>query len=344
MLRYVGYLRPDNESLFVAKIVEILIVLIVSETYGGGTDLHYEVDILSVMLGKKRVTDAPSVLVAGYAAQRILLAVQDKSELGINAIGAATEAGAYVVYYSSVLDKLELGGVEIGILPATPEDNVLDIERDPCIGALAGRDHASHLTFYGIADGLSRLHIRNVCLDLYVSVLSVNLGGDLKTGGTEIVKVEVRLVNAYYVHVTVKSAVEGEVCNLGIYPVVRRVIHRDNDERLAAEALGDIDSEGRIAAVVVSEVLAAYVYVSGGVCASYLEIILLCLGKVHFIELFCIEAGAAIVVISAVLTVNGIPRMGEIDKIPVRGDLGGDSVVLSFRERPFSVEINDISH
>ena len=93
MLRDIGNLRPDNETALVAEIVEILVVLIVSKTDGGCTYLADEVDIFLMMLGKKRVSDAPSVLMARYTAEGILFSVKDESVLGIDLEGTATEAG-----------------------------------------------------------------------------------------------------------------------------------------------------------------------------------------------------------------------------------------------------------
>ena len=71
MLGDVGDLRPDDQTLFVTQIVEILIVLVVSQTDGGCTDLHDEVDVLLMMLGEQGVTHAPSVLMAGHTAQGV---------------------------------------------------------------------------------------------------------------------------------------------------------------------------------------------------------------------------------------------------------------------------------
>jgi hypothetical protein len=85
VLRDIGDLRPDNETALVTEIIEILIVLIVSKTNGGCADLANEVDIFLVMLGKESVTHAPSVLVTGYAAERIFLTVKDKALLRVNA-------------------------------------------------------------------------------------------------------------------------------------------------------------------------------------------------------------------------------------------------------------------
>ena len=97
MLGDIGDLCPNNKTALVAQIIEILIVLIMSQTNGSSADLANEIDILLVMLGKQRVTYAPAVLMTGNTAERIAFAVEDKALVGIYLKGAASEAGAYIV-------------------------------------------------------------------------------------------------------------------------------------------------------------------------------------------------------------------------------------------------------
>ena len=48
------------------------------------------------------------------------------------------------------------------------------------------------------------------------------------------------------------------------------------------------------------------------------------------------------IVVAAVLAVNGVPGMGQIHKIPLIVDLGGDSSG-SLGEGPLAVQVNDLS-
>ena len=68
MARDVGDLCPNNKTALIAKIVEELIMLIVSKTDGSSTYLADEIDILCVMLGKQGISNAPSVLMTGNTA------------------------------------------------------------------------------------------------------------------------------------------------------------------------------------------------------------------------------------------------------------------------------------
>ena len=68
-------LCPYDHSPLVTEIVEILVMLVVSQTDGGRSEFADQIHILFVMLRKQGVSDSPSVLMAGYAAQWIFLAI-----------------------------------------------------------------------------------------------------------------------------------------------------------------------------------------------------------------------------------------------------------------------------
>ena len=92
MLGNVGDFSPDYKTVFVAEVIEILVMLIVRKTDGGCTYLHDEADVLSMMLGKKCVAEADSVLMTGNTSQGVFLAVEDKASFGVNLEGTAAEA------------------------------------------------------------------------------------------------------------------------------------------------------------------------------------------------------------------------------------------------------------
>ena len=65
-----GDLRPDNEAQLVAGVIEILGVLIVSQTDGVGSQLLDELCILVMILPGKSIALIKTVLVTAYAAKR----------------------------------------------------------------------------------------------------------------------------------------------------------------------------------------------------------------------------------------------------------------------------------
>ena len=103
-------------------------MLIVSETYGGRSHLVYELYILLMVFGKQRVAETPAVLMTGYAAERILSAVEDKASFRVNFKGAAAEPCAYIVEHFAVLRKLHLSGVEIRVFSAVPQMDIINID------------------------------------------------------------------------------------------------------------------------------------------------------------------------------------------------------------------------
>ena len=71
MLGDVGYLRPDDHAVSVTQVVEVLIVLVVGQTDGVGTDLPDQRHVLIVVRPGQGVADALAVLVAGNTVEGI---------------------------------------------------------------------------------------------------------------------------------------------------------------------------------------------------------------------------------------------------------------------------------
>ncbi len=68
-------LRPDNDAVFIAKVVEFLRVLIMRKPQRVGADVFYDFHVFLHHGGRQRVSGALPVLMAGYAAKRIGSAV-----------------------------------------------------------------------------------------------------------------------------------------------------------------------------------------------------------------------------------------------------------------------------
>lgn len=81
--RYDGDLRPNEKALFVAKVIEFFVVLIVGKPYRVCTDLLDYLYILGVLLERESVAEILSVLVAGYAFELHMLAVEKKALVAV---------------------------------------------------------------------------------------------------------------------------------------------------------------------------------------------------------------------------------------------------------------------
>ena len=158
-------------------------------------------------------------------------------------------------------------------------------------------------------------------------------------------KVKVALRHADEVYVAVEAAVEGEVGHLRVDAVVGGVVNADTDQGIAgaADRVGHVRAPGGVAAVVMGDVLAGDVQVRGGVRALNLDEQLVALGQILIGEGLHVPAQAAVKIARAVLTVDGVPGMGNIDKVSRLGH-GGGQIILAHHERPLAVEADDISH
>ena len=343
MLGDVGNLRPDDKSALIAQVIEILVVLIMGKANGGCAHLADKVDVLLVMLREKGVTKTPAVLMARYAAQRIFLAVEDKAVFGIDLEGAATEAGRDIINYLAVFDKLDACGVEVGIFLSVPEVDRGDAQGDLCIvGGGFGNDVALFI-LDDIVQVLTDGSVGDIAIDLNLGICALDLGGDLQAGAAVVVEVKVGTAYADEVYIAVKSAVEGKVGHLRIDRLVGRVVDLDDQKVYHIKRLGQFNAPGRIAAVVLSEQLAVEVDLGRGVGTLYLKIVPVGSRQVGLVEAFGIVGGAAIVIVVAVLSVDSVPGMRQVDKVPLARYLGRQSIG-ELCERPFLIKIKNCSH
>ena len=294
-------------------------MLIVSKTNGGSTDLHDEIDIFLVMLGEKSVAYAESVLVTGYTSKWVFLTVEYEAVVRIDLEASHTETRGNRVNSLAASDNRSHSRVKIRIASAVPEMYVLD---GKISYAVSGREFCYSVALavkHGVTDLVTVLLICYVYLYLYVAR---NRGGYLDAGAAVVVEIKVGVCNCYEIYVTVKTAVEGEVCHLRIYLLVRGVVHYDSYLALISEALGEVNSPGGVSAVVMSLVLTVNVYVCGRVRTADLEIVLIGCGELTLYELLGVKTRAAEVVVAAVLSVGSVPGVGEIyayNAVVVRG-------------------------
>jgi hypothetical protein len=340
VLGNIGDLRPDNETALVTEIIEILVVLIVSKTNGGCANLANEVDIFLVMLGKKRVTYTPSVLVTGYAAEGIFLAVENEAAIGIDFERTAAEAVANVVKNLTVFYDFNLAAVEVGVASAVPEMHVLKLEIHNAVGALLADKLRAIRIVYSVLDRRALCGMPVLDLDIGIGAVYGRSYGNSRT--SEIFKIEVVLVYADKVYVTVKTAVEGKVRHLGINLFVRRVVNGYKEDVLIRKRVGKLYPEGGITAVVVSKLLAVKIYIGRGVCALDLKIIFVRHGKSRLGERSRVISHTAEVVVAAVLTVDRVPGVRKRDMLAL-GQLS-EVFNLFLGEYPLAVYVYNVSH
>ena len=219
-----------------------------------------------------------------------------------------------------------------------PKVHILDVKADLGLLALNGSNHVFLFIVNGINDGLTLLRVGKEHLDLDLGVLLFDGGRDLDAGAAVIIKIKMRAADANEIHVTVKTAVESEIGHLGIDGVVCRVIHDHTDHRLVGKLFGDVDTPGGIAAIVMRNVCSVQINVGGGVGAAKLKIILLCGGQLGFFQGFGIQAGAAKIIVAAILTVKRVPGVRQVDDLPIAAD-GGGRLGHALDKCPFFIEI-----
>ena len=221
-----------------------------------------------------------------------------------------------------------------------PKVNVLDLEGHLSVGSNDLLKLVLFLVVDGVRDLLTVLDILYEYLDLDLGILAHDLGGDLDAGRAVVIKIKVAVVYADKIYVSVKTAVEGEVCHLRINGLIGRVVHKNSKLGRVGELVGKLYSPGGVAAVVVCELLAADVNVSRGVRAADLKIVVICFGELGLYERLYVEARAAEVVVSAVKAVFCVPGVRKIYlNALTRADIGG---VLD--KEPAVVDVKNVSH
>ena len=116
MLGDVGYLRPHQNAVFVAQVIEFLGMLIVGQTDGVGADFPDECHILPMLLDAQCIAQSLPVLVTADTPQGIYPAIEEEALVRIKLDGAAAELGGNLI----AAVQHGLGGVEIGIRNAVP--------------------------------------------------------------------------------------------------------------------------------------------------------------------------------------------------------------------------------
>jgi hypothetical protein len=81
--------------------------------------------------------------------------------------------------------------------------------------------------------------------------------------------------------------------------------------------------------VVVRRFISVYKYVGRGICSVYFKIVAVCNGQICLLDCLSVMTGAAVVVITAILTVYGIPGVRQAHAFKIACYLCGQCGIFS---------------
>ena len=187
-----------------------------------------------------------------------------------------------------------------------------------CEGDTFGPHHSGlyrHFTAAGVQIGYNRSY-----LDGYSSVF----GKGKVCGGHNMQR-----------YIAVNSAVEGEVGFLRVDGIVVAVVNGNNQLiGTVVQSIGNVRAESRVAALVLGHFLPIQADNCSHSNAVKLQNHAVTVGQLRFLQCTGVAAGAAVVVVAAVLTVYSVPSVGQ-----------GDRLVMTFLGKsPTGVQQNCFAH
>ena len=138
------------------------------------------------------------------------------------------------------------------------------------------------------------------------------------------------------IHAPVQAAVEGEIRLLGIDPVIVRIVQTDNQRVVLLQVL-QLHPEGGVTTLMMGKLHTVQKHLAGVRRAQKLQPDLIAGIGFRLAKPAAIVAGAAIVIVAAILSVQVIPCMGK-------GNRFGSLSVVHFGEQPIVVKGDDFSH
>ena len=327
--RDVGDFRPDDKTLFVAQVIECLRVLVVGKADGVGAHLQNQRHIFFHHLAGDGNARALAVLMAGDTAQGIGTSVQNKALLRVNFKLAAAEAGGLGL----AIVQPRSYGVEIRVIKTVPQAGVLQREHGSGGAVLDGG--ARLLAVKREVDALrahdERLHSHLTAMRGKVGHNGRNLDGHRAVCG----KGKVSSGHNMQRYIAVNAAVEGEIGFLRVNGVVVAVVHIHAQQVAAvAQRIGNVHAKCRIAALMLSKLLLVQVDLGGHGNGVKLQNGTSVFRQGNVRQHGGVAAGAAVVVIAAVLPVHGVPGVGQGDRF----------VVSFFGKNPVLVQKNSLAH
>ena len=329
MHRDVGNFRPDDKTLFIAQVVERLRVLVVGKADGVGAHFQDQRHILLHHLFGDGYARALAVLMAGDAAQGIGAAVQNKALLRVNLKLAAAEAGSLGL----AVVQPRSHGVEIRVIKTVPQAGMLQREHGSGGAVLGGNARLLAIQCEGdtlrtdnerlnshLAAALGKVSYNRRYPDRHRAVFSK---GKVCSG------------HNMQRYIAVNAAVEGEVGLLGVDGIVVAVVNRNHQLICTiVQGVGDVHTEGGVAALVFGHFLPVQADNCSHSHAVKLQNRAATVGQLGLLQCTGVAAGAAVVVVAAVLTVYSVPSVGK-----------GDRLVMTFLGKsPTGVQQNCFAH
>ena len=305
--RDVGDLGPDDKTVFVAEVVEILGVLVVGQAQRVGAQLFDDGHILLHHGGGQRAAGALAVLVAGDPAQRVAAAVEQEALLRVDLKFPAAEPGADRV----PAGQTGGGRVEVGVVQAVPEMHVLD--RKVSAGAAVRNRHGPGLAGQGKGDLgiIGRAFHPRLGHDGGGAFFQIDHRCDLQPRSAVIPQRKMGLRHQNQADIPIQAAVESEIRLLGIDGLAAGVADRDSQLVVSLQAVGQIHPEGRIPAGVLGQLFAVQIDFGRHGRALKFQPDPAVFRRFRPVQVAEIPAFAPVVVVTAVLAVLGVPGVGQ---------------------------------
>ena len=325
----VGNLRPDDKTLFIAQVIERLCVLVVGKADGVGAHLQNQRHIFFHHFAGDGNARALAVLMAGDTAQGIRASVQDKALLRVNFKLAAAEARRCLL----AVIKVGGDGVQVRVVHTVPQAGMLQREHSLGGAVLGGNARLLAIQCEGDTFGThhSGLHRHFTAAGVEVRDNRRDLDGHSAVFG----KGKVGGGHNMQRYIAVNAAVEGEIGLLGVDGIIVAVVNRNHQLICTiVQGIGDVHAESRITALVLGHFLTVQTDNCSHSHAVKLQNRATAVGQLRFSQSAGIGAGAAVVVVAAVLTVYSVPSVGK-----------GDRLVMTFLGKsPTGVQQNCFAH
>ena len=305
--RDIGDLGPNDKTVFIAEVVEILSVLVVGQTQRVGPQFLDDGHILLHYGGGQRGAGALAVLMAGDPAQRIAAAVEQKTFLRVDLKFPAAEPGADRV----PAGQTGGGRVEVGVVEAVPEVHVLD--RKVCASAAVRHRHGPGLAGQGKGDLGIIGRAFHPCLghDGGGAFFQIDHRCDLQPRSAVIAQRKMGLGHQNQADIPVQPAVKGEIRLLRVDSLAAGVADRDSQLVVVLQVIGQIHPEGRIPAGVLGQLFAVQIDFGRHGRALKFQPDPAVFRRFRPVQVAEIPAFAPVVVVTAVLAVLGVPGVGQ---------------------------------
>ena len=163
-------LGPDNQPQGVATGIQVIRLLIMGKTDGGGTHIHDLCQVEVVVLILQGTSQAPPVLVTADSIHRIFLSVQIKTFTGYNLILTDPQRLDHFVNHLSILHQARNHLIKIRVFPPLPQMGMVQLE-------------VSHTSLYAVGSQLDILFLgSNLPAFLSVNRVFENHGNRMQRG------------------------------------------------------------------------------------------------------------------------------------------------------------------